>query len=179
MFDSIFAKEMAAFLELRRSSAGAQSLAHDTVASSKLDCHLVVQDYLKKDLSGEILFAWMRTLSGKSKTVHEKVLTARNFVKYLNGMGGRSFLPDVPKVKSDYIPYIYSDDELLPLIHCADNLEPKSPKACCTRLPAMIPMILRILYGCGTRVSETMALRRKDVDFKARTIFLRETKNSK
>jgi integrase len=40
-------------------------------------------------------------------------------------------------------------------------------------------MILRIFYGCGTRLSETLALRRKDVDFKARTIFLRETKNSK
>jgi hypothetical protein len=47
-----------------------------------------VQDYLKKDLSEEILFAWIRTLSGKSETVQEKVLTVRNFVKYINGMGG-------------------------------------------------------------------------------------------
>ena len=82
-------------------------------------------------------------------------------------------------MKSDYIPYIYSDEELLLLIHYADNLEPKSHKACCTHLLAMIPMVLRILYGCGTRLGETMALRRKDIDFKARTIFLRETKNSK
>lgn len=179
MFDSIFAKEMTAFLELRRSSVGAQSLAHDTVTLSKLDCHLATQDYRKKDLSEEILFTWMRTLSGKSKTVKEKVLTVRNFVRYLNGMGGRSFLPDVPKVKSDYIPYIYSDEELLLLIHYADNLEPKALKPCCAYISAMIPMILRILYGCGTRVGETMALRRKDVDFKARTIFLRKTKNLK
>ncbi|MDR1410545.1 MAG: tyrosine-type recombinase/integrase [Oscillospiraceae bacterium] len=179
MFDSIFAKEMATFLELRRSSVGAQTLAHDTVTLAKLDCHLAKHDYRKRDLSEEILFTWIRTLSGKSKTVKEKVLAVRNFVRYLNGMGGRSFLPDVPKAKSDYIPYIYSDEELLLLIHYADHLEPKSPKACCTHLLAMIPMILRILYGCGTRLGETMALRRKDVDFKARTIFLRETKNSK
>jgi integrase len=179
VFDSIFAKEMATFLELRRSSVGAQTLAHDTVTLAKLDCHLAKHDYRKRDLSEEILFTWIRTLSGKSKTVKEKVLAVRNFVRYLNGMGGRSFLPDVPKAKSDYIPYIYSDEELLLLIHYADHLEPKSPKACCTHLLAMIPMILRILYGCGTRLGETMALRRKDVDFKARTIFLRETKNSK
>lgn len=179
MFESSFAKDMAAFLEIRRSSVGAQTLAHDTVTLSKLDCHLVEQDYRKKDLSEEILFTWIRTLSGKSKTVKEKVLTARNFVRYLNGMGGRSFLPDVPKVKSDYIPYIYSDGELLLLIHYADNLEPKVLNPCCTYILAMIPMILRILYGCGTRVGETMAVRRKDIDFKARTIFLRETKNSK
>jgi integrase len=179
MFESSFAKDMTAFLELRRSSVGAQSLAHDTATLAKLDCHLTTQDYRKKDLSEEILFTWIRTLSGKSKTVQLKVLAVRNFVRYLNGMGGRSFLPDAPKVKSDYIPYIYSDKELLLLMHYADNLEPKALKPCCAYISAMIPMILRILYGCGTRVGETMALRRKDVDFKARTIFLRETKNSK
>jgi integrase/recombinase XerD len=179
VFESILSKEMNSFLELRRSSVGPQTFAHDTATLAKLDHHLAERDYRKKDLSEEILFAWIRMLSGKSKTVKEKVLTVRNFVRYLNGMGGHSFLPDAPKVKSGYIPYIYSDEELLLLIHYADNLESKVPKACCTHLSAMIPMILRILYGCGTRVGETMALRRKDIDFKARTIFLRETKYSK
>jgi integrase len=179
MFESGFSKDMTSFLELRRSSVGAQTLAHDTVTLSKLDCHLVEQDYREKDLSEEILLTWIRTLSGKSKTVQLKVLSVRNFVRYLNRMGDHSFLPDAPKVKSDYIPYIYSDEELLLLIHYADNLEPKVLNPCCAYISAMIPMILRILYGCGTRVGETMALRRKDVDFKARTIFLRETKNSK
>jgi integrase len=93
-------------------------------------------------------------------------------------MGGHSFLPDTIKVKSDYIPYIYSDEELSLLIKHADNLEVKKNN-CCTHLLAMIPMILRILYGCGTRLGETMALKRKDIDFKARTILLRKTKYSK
>jgi integrase len=100
-------------------------------------------------------------------------------VKYLNGIGNNSFLPDSPKAKSDYIPYIYSDEELLLLIYYADNLKVMAPKACSPYLMAKIPMILRILYGCGTRLGETMALKRKDIDFKARTIFLRETKFSK
>lgn len=179
MFESAFAKDMAAFLELRRSSVGVQTFAHDTVTLVKLDCHLAEHDYREKDISEEILLTWIRTLSGKSRTVQLKVLTVRNFVRYLNGMGGRSFLPDVPKVKSDYIPYIYSDEELILLIRFADNLETKALNSCCAYTSAMIPMILRILYGCGTRVGETMALRRKDIDFKARTIFLRETKNLK
>lgn len=179
MFESAFAKDMTAFLELRRSSVGAQTFAHDTVTLTKLDCHLAEQDYREKNLSEEILLTWIRTLGGKAKTVQLKVLAVRNFVRYLNGMGGHSFLPDAPKVKSDYIPYIYSDKELLLLIQYADNLKPKALKPCCAYISAMIPMILRILYGCGTRVGETMALRRKDIDFKAQTIFLRETKNSK
>ena len=65
------------------------------------------------------------------------------------------------------------------LIHYADNLKVIAPKSCSPYLRVKIPMILRILYGCGTRLGETLALRRKDIDFKARTIFLRETKYSK
>ena len=48
-----------------------------------------------------------------------------------------------------------------------------------TVLGVIVPMALRILYGCGTRLSETMSLRRKDVDFKNSTIFLKKTKFGK
>ncbi len=45
--------------------------------------------------------------------------------------------------------------------------------------PVKIPMILRILYGCGTRLGETLELQRRDIDFKTRTILLRKTKGRK
>jgi integrase len=40
-------------------------------------------------------------------------------------------------------------------------------------------MILRILFGCGTRLGETIELKRKDIDFKRGTLYLRVTKFSK
>lgn len=179
MFESIFAKEIASFLELRKTNVHPQTVKYDTAILTALDQYLAECDYREKDLSEEILNAWRRKLSGKSKTVKEKIITIRNFVKYLNGMGSHSFLPDVPKVKTDYIPYIYSDEELLLLIHYADNLEIKALKSCSPYLAVKIPMVLRVLYGCGTRLGETLALQIKDIDFKARTIFLRKTKFSK
>ena len=179
MLESTFSKEMTTFLKLRNGSVCQQTLAHDRATLTSLDRLLCKHDYRHKDLSEEILDAWMRSLSGKSKTVKEKVLSIRNFMRYLNSMGGHSFLPKAPKVKSSYIPYIFSDKELSLLIRYADNLEAKAPKICCTYLPAMISMILRILYGCGTRLSETLALKRKDLDFRAGTILLRETEYSK
>jgi len=179
MFESVFAKDMAAFLTLRESSVSPGVFSNDRTTLMALDRHLVEYDYRKKNLSEEILGTWVRTLNGKSKTVNNKVLVIRNFVRYLNKMGGHSFLPDSIKVKSDYIPYIFSDEELSLLFHYADSLEVKGPRICNPNLWAMIPMVLRILYGCGTRVGETMALKRKDIDFKARTILLRETKYSK
>ena len=179
MFESVYAEEIAAYLELRKTALCPESFARDKAVLAAFDQYIARQGYCEKYLSEEILGSWMRSLSGKSKTARAKVISIRLFVKYLNGMGNHSFLPDSPKAKSDYIPYIYSDDELLLLIHHADNLEIKAPKACSPHLMAKIPMVLRILYGCGTRLGETMALKRKDVDFKARAIFLRETKFSK
>ena len=179
MFKSILANEMISFLELRKATVKPRAIASEITVLTLLDNHLTKHCYAEKSLSEEILDAWILTLSGKSKTKAAKITTIRNFVKYLNGMGNNSFLPDMPKVKSDYIPYIYSDEELVSIFHYADNLEIKSSKACSPYLPLKIPMILRILYGCGTRLGETMVLQRKDLDFKANTILLRETKSEK
>ena len=103
----------------------------------------------------------------------------RGFGKYLNTLGHQSFLPTLPKVKSDYIPYIFSDEEIVSIFHYADNLTPQNPRSCSSFFQLKIPMALRILYSCGTRLQETMSLQRKDVDFKNRTLFLKKTKFSK
>jgi len=151
----------------------------DKAVLLSLDEHLVIHDYSKKELCEDIFDTWIRSLSGKSKTIKNKVLSARVFVKYLNNMGNTSFLPNAPKSKSDFIPYIFSDEELSLIMHYADNFKSEAPEACSPYLELKIPMILRILYGCGTRIGETIALRRKDVDFKKGTLFLKETKLSK
>ena len=179
MFESILSKEITSFLEIRETTVSPCSFGGEKTVLTALDRYLAKHDYREKELSEEILDTWIRTLSGKSKTVHNKVASVRSFVKYLNSMGNHSFMPDSPKVKSDFMPYIYSDKELQLLIHYADNLKTKALKSCSPHLMIKIPMILRIFYGCGTRLGETLALRRKDIDFKAHTIFLRETKYSK
>lgn len=88
-------------------------------------------------------------------------------------------MPDSPKVKSEYIPYIYSDEEIRKIMYYADNLIIKEQKHHPTSFQLKVPMVIRILYGCGTRLGETLSLRRKDVDFKSGTIFLKKTKFSK
>lgn len=179
MFKSSLSYEMSAYLKLRMLTVSEGSVSHDRRTLISLDEYLSTYDFHGKILTEEMLAVWISTLSGKSKTIKEKVGAIRNFVKYLNSLGNYSFLPDTPKVKSDYIPYIYSDEELLIIMHYADNLTPRNPKECSAFLHLKIPMAIRILYGCGTRLGETMALQRKDIDLKSGTIFLRQTKFSK
>lgn len=179
MFESVLSKEMSSYLKVREIVLRPHSFVAENSVLIAFDKYLTEQGYNEKELSEEVVDGWIRTLSGKSHTISNKVGSIRSFVKYLNCLGNHSFMPYSPKIKSDYIPYIFSDEEVSMIIHYADNLQLKVPKSCSPYLLLKIPMILRIFYGCGTRVSETVSLRRRDVNFKALTIFLRETKYSK
>ena len=179
MFKSILANEMTAYLELREMSVSESMAAHDRRTLATLDCHLVSSGFCSKELTEDVLESWISSLSGKSKTINTKVGTVRGFVRYLNSLGNRSFMPDSLKVKSEYIPYIYSDEEIRKIMHHADNLIIREQKYHATSFQLKVPMVIRILYGCGTRLGETLSLRRKDVDFKSGTIFLKKTKFSK
>lgn len=179
MFNSSLAHEMTAYIELRSAAFSDSLISNDKMTLGLLDQYLIQTGFQGKNLTEEVLSAWAKTLSGKSKTVKEKLGVVRSFGKYLNTLGYASFLPTLPKVKSDYIPYIFSDEEVALIFHYADNIKPINPKSCSAYFQLKIPMALRILYSCGTRLGETMALRRKDIDFKNRTIFLKNAKFSK
>lgn len=179
MFNSSLSQEMTAYMEFRTAAFAPSTIANDKSVLLSLDQHLVQIGFQGKNLTEDILSIWIKTLSGKSKTVNEKLGVVRGFGKYLNTLGHPSFLPMLPKVKSDYIPYIFSDEEIVRIFHYADNLTPVKPKSCSKFFDLKIPMAMRILYSCGSRLRETLSLRRKDVDFKNKTIFLKRTKFSK
>ena len=130
MFKSLLADEIVDFLKLRSMSVAIDSVSYDKRTLTSLDQFLVKNEFYEKVLTEELLNAWILTLTGKSKTVHAKVGTVRIFIKYLNSLGNNSFLPKSPRVKSDFIPYIYSDEELLTIMYYADNLTSKKPHIC-------------------------------------------------
>lgn len=179
MFDSALKSEMNSFLKIRALSVAETTFMHDRSVLSSLDQYLIKHGFCGKILTEEVLSPWINGLTGKSKTVKEKIIVLRVFVKYLNSLSNPSYLPHLPRVKTVYIPYIYSDKELEALIRHADNLPIQNPNKYSKFIHLKIPMAIRILYGCGTRLGETMALKRKDINFKAGTLHLRNTKFSK
>src|SRR5688572_5206188 len=42
-----------------------------------------------------------------------------------------------------------------------------------------LPLLFRILYGCGLRISEALNLKQKDIDLNQGTLFIRDTKFGK
>lgn len=179
MFNSSLKNELNSFLELRKTIVGDGIYKHDMMTLALLDKFMLNQNYNYKYLSEELITSWQLTLAGKTKTIKEKIGTIRNFTKYLNSMGYSSFMPKQPIVKSDYIPYIYTDQEVAQIIHYADNLKVEYFNNDNLLTLIAIPVILRILYGCGTRLSETLSIKRKHINFSDNTILLVDTKFQK
>ena len=177
MFRSSLAPEIETYLDFRSRFYSDKSVDNTSRALRHLDQYLFDCGFQGKVLTEKVLNDWVSTMSGHSKTKKDRIIFVRGFVKYLNALGNESFLPESIRAKSDYMPYIFSDEEIRRIFHYADNLKGDDYHRKTYQL--IVPMVLRILYGCGTRVAETMALRRKDVDFKNGTIFLEHAKFSK
>jgi integrase len=132
----------------------------------------------KCELAENVINDWVKTVSGKSSSVENEIIVVRQFLKYLQSTGINVSLPIVPKVHDDYIPYIFSDDELNLIFKSADNVVQRQP----TTDPNLViefPVILRLLFSCGLRIGETVQLKRSDVDFDKGTLRMLNTKGNK
>ena len=80
--------------------------------------------------------------------------------------------------RSEFRPYIFSDDELERIFKSADNIEQKDSKAD-PYLAIEFPVILRLLYSCGLRIGETLQIQMSDIDFDNGVLRMLKTKGNK
>ena len=96
------------------------------------------------------------------KTLEGRVVPVRSFCRYLQMLGEDAYvMPEgmLPK-SSRYQPYIYSDDEIRRINQSADMLESVRGSK---YIHLVMPALLRVLQGCGTRIGETCSLETRDV----------------
>jgi integrase len=80
----------------------------------------------------------------------------------------------VTKQHEDFKPYIFTYKQISDIFAVADKIRPNVVNS-----HVFYPTILRVQYGCGLRISETLGLRMKDVDFSARVLHVINAKNNK
>lgn len=74
----------------------------------------------------------------------------------------------------DFKPYIFTHKQISDIFTAADKVKPNYANS-----HVFYPTILRVQYGCGLRISETLGLRMKDVDFSEQVLHVINAKNSK
>lgn len=143
-----------------------------------LDGYLVSHDASEKCLQEETLVRWLASKRIKPQSKRNLLAHVKGFSKYLISMGYPVALPEPPYPARDYVPYIFSDEELFRIITAADNIVTRTRG---TRLDAeyQTPLLIRILYCTGMRLGEAIALTWSHIDLENGVIYALKTKNSK
>ena len=133
-----------------------------------------------KGLSQELVFAFIKKQPHWSQSTHEQyIFMIRSIAKYLNAHGITAYVCDTSRITKTirkFKPYIFSKKQIADILYQADSI-PNISQSKSSSL--FYPVILRMLYGCGLRISEALNLRVKDVDLQKGLLYIYKSKNYK
>lgn len=146
----------------------------------ELDRYLAEKDHKSSYIDRISYDSWYHATCDNKQvsTIYQKVSIMRRFLLYMSSMGLECYVPRLPrKHKSEYVPYIFTENEIKSLFAAADNLREKEHHA--KSLMMVIPVLLRTLYSTAIRIGEAINLRNQDIDFEGHIIVLDNTKNGR
>lgn len=131
-------------------------------------------------ITPEMGMAWAVSLQGENKGgLARRMSSVRELARFMQRSGQTAFVipADCGKVPyRNYIPHIFSEDELIQIFKAADNLILNDKYPFTALQP---PVYLRLLYACGLRPHEARLILRKNIDLEDGTIFIPESKKAK
>lgn len=131
-------------------------------------------------LSRETVETWIEKTPWESETNRShRIGIVRGLGKYMVRMGHTAHvIPDrfAPVQEYIYVPYIFSANELGLLLTSIDTF---CKNTTYEHVRLVLPLLFRILVGCGLRITEALCIEKKDVDLEEGTLLLLNTKNKK
>jgi integrase len=176
VFSSTLKDEICDFLKLRETQGRKDD---DKYILFTLDTYLCKSGLDEKALSPDYIDGWMGDLDERigANTKIAYISHYKQFAKYLNSINIPAFVPERPIGEQTYVPYVFSEGELVRLFEAADKLRTLSPLFLSTCI--QFPIVLRILYGCGMRLGEVLTLKASAIEWETSSIVLRHTKGNK
>ena len=173
---SNFKNEILSFLELKHSTGYKYTTAQKHIEQFDELCFLKYSN--ESTLTEDIGLEWAIQRKNESISSHEnRIVAVREFAKYLNNLNKKAFVIPTKYIlkKTKYKSYIYSNTELKQIFYVIDN---KKCRCIYENVYDALPVLFRILYGCGLRISEILNLKIKDVDLENGIIYVYESKNN-
>lgn len=130
-------------------------------------------------LTHEIIQSWIapRECEAAKSRLH-RITCINQFGKYLKHIGYE--VPETQPIKTwktdSFTPYIFSHDEIKRLFNSSDTI---SPVTRASNMPQILPVLIRLLYSCGLRISEAVSLHCSDVDLNQGILTIRNAKFGK
>lgn len=111
----------------------------------------------------------------RSSTLRRNELALRQLTEHAQGLGWDAYTPAATtavRVRHQP-PYVLTDDEIRRLFVVIDS----QPMSAHSNKALIDPVLFRVLYGAGLRISEALNLSLSDVDTTAGTLRIRDSKN--
>ena len=111
----------------------------------------------------------------RASTIRRNELALRQLAEHAQAAGWDAFTPAAAtQVRVRHQPpYVFTDDEVRRLFTAIDS----QPMSSFTSKAMVNPVLFRVLYGAGLRVSEALHLTLADVDASSGTLRIRDSKN--
>ena len=176
-FRSILKDEMVSFMKVLKLSISASDTyrAYQRTLSD-FDSFLYEEELAVKKLDAGQIKRWIDGFNVRPSTKSNKLTHIRRFAGYLSSLGIETSMPEMPRKAYDFAPYVYSADEMQRIFEAADDMVLSCPNS---RRAAEFPLLLRMLYGCGFRLGEAIALKWDDIDLCAGVVTVKAAKNQK
>lgn len=126
----------------------------------------------------ELADAWCKKNENESSSYRKhRMICLSQLSAYLCQIGIRSYIPQIPVLRTSFTPYIFSKAEVSALFHAADQLRAKQKYM--KTIIFSIPVLIRFLYATGVRISEALTLKNRDINLDDKYFILRDSKNGK
>jgi integrase len=178
VFKSILGELMAGYIEEKM--AVGYKYTKGASLFKQFDKLVFMEHLIEKKLPKELVLLWTKKRPNEiDSNRNVRISIVRGFAKYLVRLGYEAYIFPASAVTVDryaYIPYIFSEKELKNIFTICDSYPFSSVSP---NRHLILPLILRMLYGCGLRISEALNLRLNDVNLKQGTLFIRDAKFGK
>ena len=177
-FSSVFAPYIQRFVEAKEAMGFSRKYFESSL--KLFDIFFIEEKVQTPFITSSLIDKWRQTLTNNShKTICSKYSLIAQFARYMNNIGFPCYVPRIPKNKyNTYTPYIFTHEQVLSIFTMCDSLVACDRGNMDSRLFSM-PIILRLLYSTGMRVSEATSLLNQDISLEKRLITIRKTKNQR
>ena len=175
-FKSVYSEQMKSFLNYRM-SCGLKNVPSEYQDYRKLDRFLIAEGIEEIIFTKEQASSWRTRFENESDIArYKRINNTKKFFEYMFVQGYNVFqFRDIKAPMKDFVPHIYTDDEVKRYFLAVDTYQSSLNRKNCIQLP----VLFRVLYSCGTRITETLMIRKKDIDLTEGIIKLSDTKNAK
>lgn len=144
--------------------------------------HRFLRNY-EAPANGEITFTkeyvlenTRRKLNQCNNTVLRDISAINCFLRFVQRKGYKAYCVPIkilPRESRNFVAHIFTEDEIQRILAAADSMpfSPQSPNR-----HYQIPVMFRILFNCGLRISELCNLRVCDIDLEAQFFMIQDTK---